>query len=287
MNVSVNVAQKKGSQVEPLDTVDAKLIGHMIKIRDEIVRMVNLRFPIKGLDMVVQQAFDSALAKNSDILWSTLNLETRHSSSRDGMLEETVTSVSNPSQNFDLHSELYSRMRQTLSKIVEYSEGSSKISMIQPDVEFDAGKDEEINIRVIEDYQKRINKLMLAVKARDRKILEQKREIKKLKNSLESLENQTCSPFIYDSTSDPQEKIQIEKQMGSLMEFMRKITPILNKDQKYKIIFFLKRVGKADINKLKSELKIPKSKLNTLIKELETMGIVTRIEDTILLRDVH
>jgi hypothetical protein len=128
---------------------------------------------------------------------------------------------------------------------------------------------------------------MLAVKARDGRILDQKKDIEKLQNSLNLLERQANSPFVSYPAPNSEEEIQIRSQMQSLMEFMRKITPILEKDPKYKIMFLLKRVGKFDICKLSEDLCIPLKKLNTLVKELETMKIVRREEDTVFLRDIH
>ncbi|MEM3588088.1 MAG: hypothetical protein QXO71_12310 [Candidatus Jordarchaeaceae archaeon] len=222
-----NIASKAGL----LDTISVKLIEYMAKFRDELVQGVTARFPIKSLDIVVRQVFDTTLEKRLEDL---------------------------------LH-------------IVKIPEISLNVQNVSNGEKTDAK---------IEDYKKKIEELVFAIKSRDRKIMEQKKEIEKLQNTLKLLEKQLNSPFLLDPTS-LEEGLHIQKQMQSLMEFMRRITPILNRDLKYKIMFYLKRVGKADINRLSDEFNVSPEELYAPLKELEKMEIIRREENTIYLTDVH
>jgi hypothetical protein len=271
---------KEVSQEESPDTVEAKLMGCIAKIRNELVQGITVKFPIKGLEMVVGQVFDGAIEKHFDFLLKILDL--KHSP-----LKEYSSKVeSSKSRIFDSRGYVYSHSKVKVSDVVERSEENVNLSpstLVQTGAEIDGKIDE----RVISEYQKRIDELMLGIKARDSKILELKREIEKLQKSLELLQAQASSPFIYSASPKQEEAIHIQNQLRSMMEFMRRITPILNKDPKYKIMFFLKRVGKAPASKLSEELGIPPKELDSLIKELETMKIIRKEEETVFLTDVH
>jgi hypothetical protein len=271
---------KEVSQEESPDTVEEKLMGCIAKIRNELVQGITVKFPIKGLEMVVGQVFDGAIEKHFDSLLKILDL--KHSP-----LKEYSSKVeSSKSRIFDSRGYVYSHSKVKVSDVVERSEENVNLSpstLVQTGAETDGKIDE----RVISEYQKRIDELILGIKARDSKILELKREIEKLQKSLELLQAQASSPFIYSASPNQEEAIHIQNQLRSMMEFMRRITPILNKDPKYKIMFFLKRVGKAPASKLSEELGIPPKELDSLIKELETMKIIRKEEETVFLTDVH
>lgn len=283
-SAAVTGSSKVVSQVESSNTVNVKLIEYMAKLREELAREIKVRFPIKNLDTVVRQVFDNTLEKSFDTLMSTLNLTTKNSLLADDASKKAGSQAVNNYQNLDSHDRIQSQIKINESKKVEPPLNTSKNSEDTRSVLELSGK---VDVIVVKDYQKRIEELMLAVKSRDRKILDQNKEIEKLQNSLKHLENQMNSPFVSPPTRNPEEGIQIQSQMQSLMEFMRRITPILNKDPKYKIMFFLKRVGKSEINKLGDELGIPPKKLDMLLNELEKMKIIRREEDTIYLIDVH
>jgi predicted transcriptional regulator len=284
---SVDGSGKVVSQVESSDALNVKLIEYMAKLRDEVVRGITVRFPIKGMDTVVRQVFDSTLEKSFDSLTCALNFEPKHSLIADDASKVPCFPAVNKYQNLDSQGKIHSQIKINGSKKVEPSAGTLKILEDTCDTQSVLEKAGKIDAKVVKDYQKRIDELMFAIKTRDRKILDQKKEIEKLQNSLNLLEKQVNSPFISPSAHNPEEEIQIQKQMQSLMEFMKRITPILNRDPKYKIMFFLKRIGKSDINKLSEELGIPPKKLNTLLRELETMKIIRREEDNVYLIDVH
>nr|MDO8083003.1 hypothetical protein [Candidatus Freyarchaeota archaeon] len=287
VNAAVTSSSKEGSQVKFSDTIAVKLIEHMAKIRDEVVQGVTGRFPIKGLEMIVRQVFDSALEKSIDTLLNILDPELKHSPLGNDTSKLAHSSASNQSQNLETHDEVHSQTKINKRKKAGHSETVLKPPEDTHDTKICIKKDEKIDARVVEDHQKRLDKLMLEIKVRDKKILDQKKDIEKLQNALKLSENQANSPFISRPTPDPEEESQIQNQMKSLMEFMRRITPILNKDPKYKIMFFLKRVGKSVISKLSEDLGIPLKKLNRVLKELESMKIIRREEDTVFLMDVH
>ncbi|WXG42152.1 MAG: hypothetical protein WED07_15545 [Candidatus Freyarchaeum deiterrae] len=275
------------SQVESSDTIETELIGCMVKIRDELVRGITLRFPIKGLDMVVRQAFDNALQESIDNILSIFGSELEQSSPMHSRSRKAHSSVTGHAQNFDFNDMIPSQTKTKGSRKVEPPGNDLKIPGAAPDTKIETEKDENINAKVVKEYQKRIDELMLAVKARDRKILDQKKDIEKLQNSLSLSEKQRDSPFVYTPTPDYEEESQILDQMQSFREFMRRITPILERDPKYRIMFFLKRVRKSDVSKLSEDLCIPLKKLNTLLKELEIMKIIRKEEDAISIMDVQ
>jgi len=265
---------------ESPDTIEAKLMGCVAKIRNELVQGITMKFPIKGLEMVVGQVFDGAIEKHFDSLLKILDL--KHSPLKDNSSKVE----SSKSRIFDSRGYVYSQSKVKVSDAVKRSEENVNLSL---DTRVQTGAETvgKIDERVISEYQKRIDELMLGIKARDSKILGLKREIEKLQKSLELLQAQASSPFIYSASPNQEEAIHIQNQLRSMMEFMRRITPILNKDPKYKIMFFLKRVGKAPASKLGEELGIPPKELDSLIKELETMKIIRKEEETVFLTDVH
>ena len=281
----------EAAKVELCGAIEEKLIGHMARIKDEVVSSVMRRFPIKGLDMVIRQAFDSALQRSFDALFSVLGSELKNSPLPDAF-GGSDSAVGQP-DNFDLHADIYSQMRKTIGKIVEYSKRFSEIPTVDGDTQSDH-EDNVVDVKIveeyqekIEEYQKKIDKLVLAIKVRDRKISELKNEVNRLREALKLMEKQSYSPFLPAPTPGSQEEILLQRQMQGLMEFMRKITPILRRDPKYKILFYLKRVGKIDFGKLSQDLSIPPEKLNTLLEELEAMNVVKRSGDKVQLRDVY
>lgn len=283
-NASLTEKSRAGTQIESSDTINVKLTEYMAKLREEVVQGITLRFPIKGLDTVARQVFDRTLEKNFDTFISTLNLTGKSSPIGKNTSKETRSPATNQPNSDSLH-EVHPQISINGIKKVETSgnilnlRDTQKTQSILEKAEKSGEKKE--------DPQKRIDELMFAIKARDRKILEQKKEIEKLQNALAILEKQVNSPFITSPSQNLEEGIQIQRQMQSLMDFMKKITPILNRDPKYKIMFYLKRVGKSDVKKLSEELDIPPNEINTLLKELEIMEIIRRKEDTIYLIDVH
>ncbi|MBS7249600.1 MAG: hypothetical protein KIH08_03255 [Candidatus Freyarchaeota archaeon] len=284
MNALVAGKGEETSSGESLDTLEAKLIGCMAKIRDEVVQGIKARFPIKGLEIVAGQAFDSALEKHFDSLLSIWGSKLKRSPLKNNASRES-SETSKRSQDFGPSGGFSPQSRIKTSEILE---SSGRGLTPPPNANSQIGMEEEEKVEsLVRDYQKRIDELMLGIKARDSKILELKKEIEKLQKSIEILETQASSPFIYPTSPNSEEVIHIQNQMRSLMEFMRRITPILNKDPKYRIMFLLKRVGKSPISKLGEELGIPPQKLDSLLKELETMKIIRREEDTVFLMDVH
>ena len=280
------------AKVDLCGAIEEKLIGHMARIKDEVVSSVMRRFPIKGLDMVIRQAFDSALQRSFDALFSVLDSELKTSPLPDTLGGVSDSAVGQP-ENFDLHADIYSQMRKTIGKIVEYSKRFSEIPTVDVDTQSDH-EDNIVDVKIveeyqekIEEYQKKIDKLVLAIKVRDRKISELKNEVNRLREALKLMEKQAYSPFLPALTPGSQEEILLQRQMQGLMEFMRKITPILKRDPKYKILFYLKRVGKIDFGKLSQDLSIPPEKLNTLLEELEAMNVVKMSGDKVQLRDVY
>lgn len=284
MNALVAGKGEEISRGESSDTLEAKLIGCMAKIRDEVVRGITARFPIKGLEMVAGQTFDSALEKHFDSLLSIWGSKPKRSPLKNSASRES-SETSKRFQDFGSRSGFSPQSRAGTNNISERS-GGGLTPPLNTHSQTDMEGEEKVE-SLVRDYQKRIDELLLGIKARDSKILELKKEIEKLQKLIELLETQASSPFIYSASPDSEEVVHIQNQMRSLMEFMRRITPILNRDPKYRIMFLLKRVGKSPISKLGEELGIPPQKLDPLLKELETMKIIRREEDTIFLMDVH
>ncbi|MEM2145320.1 MAG: hypothetical protein QW279_08160 [Candidatus Jordarchaeaceae archaeon] len=280
-SASFTEKSEASSRGESSDTINVKLIEHMAKFREEVVRGITLKFPIKGLETVAREVFDNTLEKNFDNLINALNVTSKNSpiagvASKKAHPQE----INQPSSN-SLHNPSNIRGTpkiETSGNMLNVKKNTHNTSVLEKT---------EKSIEKNEDPQKRIEELMFAIKARDRKILDQKKEIEKLQESLELLKQQVNSPFITNPAQDLEEGIQTQKQMQSLMDFMKKITPILNRDPKYKIMFYLKRVGKSGIKKLSEELSIPPNEINTLLRELETMKIIRTEGDIAYLTDVH
>ncbi len=284
MNALVAGKGEEVPRAESSDTFEEKLIGWMAKIRDEVVRGITARFPIKGLEMVAGQAFDSALEKHFDSLLSIWGSRPKSSPSKNSDSRES-SETSKGSPDFGSRRGFSPQSKAKTNEILERS-GGGLTSPLNTHSQIGTEGEEKVE-SLVRGYQKRIDELLLGIKARDSKILELKKEIEKLQKSIELLEAQSSSPFIYSMSPDSEEVIHIQNQMRSLMEFMRRITPILNKDPKYRIMFLLKRIGKSPVSKLGEELGMPPQKLGPLLKELETMKIVRREGDTVFLMDVH
>lgn len=266
------------SRGESSDTINLKLIEHMAKFREEVVQGITSRFPIKGLETVARQVFDITLEKNFDTLLNSLKVTSKDSPVVDAASKTSCPQAINQPSSGSLLSPMDIRGTQVETSGDILKEKNTHNAGVLEKAKI-SGEDK--------DYQKRIEELMFAIKMRDRKILDQRKEIEKLQESLKLLESQVNAPFISNPAQDLEEGIQIQKQMQSLMDFMRKITPILNRDPKYKIMFYLKRVGKSDIKKLSEELGIPSNEINTHLRELETMKIIRTEGEIVYLTNVH
>ncbi|MGQ9721723.1 MAG: hypothetical protein ACUVXA_10425 [Candidatus Jordarchaeum sp.] len=263
---------ESGKTYSDFNNEQLKLINKFTSMRESIINMVQNRFPIKGIDTVIKQAFNEAIAKNLEEIEKyfikTLHAKFQknpkvHEPSRQIKNDETFENASN-----NINQESYEKKsKENLINSRELTEG------------FLTNSTKSLDINTIEqNYQKRVDQLILEIKSRDKRLKEKQEQIEELKNRLEILEQQNIPPFLENWETGKeygQEEIeQLQNQIRRWEMLWQKLKPYFDKDPKFRTLFILQRLGSINIDNLSKSLELDLNQTETLLQELQKASFV-------------
>ncbi|MEM3586414.1 MAG: hypothetical protein QXO71_03735 [Candidatus Jordarchaeaceae archaeon] len=257
----------QNSKYSNLDSEQLKLINELSPMRESIVKSVLSRFPMKGLDTIIKQAFDEAVVKNlrdAKKLFSKTLLEKpqnpKPEGSQDKQLkqdkaEDTVNKIQNEEHvKKPVGSQPAKRSEESGVSLVDSTKDKSSDSMV-------------------EDYKKRIEQLILEIKIRDKKLKQNEEIIRTLKQQLELLEQQNMPPFLeswrLEEESREEDINQLKSQIRRWEILWQKMKTFFEGDPRFKTLFILQRLGSISIKNLSQALNLESGQIEPIIRELQ------------------
>ncbi|MFB0560902.1 MAG: hypothetical protein ACETWM_06795 [Candidatus Lokiarchaeia archaeon] len=260
------------SSYSKFSTEQVKLINKLRSMRDSIISMVKNRFPMKGLDAIIKQAFDEALARNLAEIKNQF-LKTFYDK-----FQKTQTE-NEPSRKFSQTFEGELNNLHSKSELKKPSDNLKMSKNLSTTNSFPARSTESSNFNSTrEDYQKRVDQLVLEIKSRDKKLKEQEEQIETLKNQLELLEQQNIPPFLESwriGKEYGEEDIeQLRNQIRRWEILWQKLKPFFGKDPKFRTLFILQRLGSISVNNLSEALKLDSNQTEKILQELQESSFI-------------
>jgi hypothetical protein len=256
------------------DSEQLKLINDLSPMRESIIKSVVNRFPMKGLDTIIKQAFDEAVAGNLREIKKHI-LKALHDKPQKPQIEE---SQNQPLKTDKASDETRTEAQRELdSKILGDSLTVSKSLHIDDSSPIESTNDRSSN-SMVEDYQKKVEQLILEIKIRDKKLKESETQIGTLKHQLEILEQQNMPPFLenwkLENECDEGDVKQLQNQIRRWEILWQKMRTFFEGDPKFKTLFILQRLGSISIKNLSQALNLDSNQIEPLLRELQESNFI-------------
>ena len=265
---------ESNSSYSKFSTEQLKLINKLTSLKESIISMVKNRFPMKGLDAIIKQAFDEAVARNLEEIKNYF-LKTFYDKFQNPQTDNEPSRKLRNSQTFEGElNNLHSKSELKIS--ADNLKMSKNLSTTDS---FPARSTESSNFNSTrEDYQKRVDQLILEIKSRNKKLKEQEEQIGTLKNRLKLLEQQNMPPFLENwrigKEYGEEEIEQLQDQIRRWEILWQKLKPFFGRDPKFRTLFILQRLGSISVNNLSKALKLDSNQTETILRELQKSSII-------------
>ncbi len=264
----------ESSSNSKFSTEQLKFIKKLTSMRESIINKVKNRFPMKGIDAIIKQAFDESVTRNLEEIKKHFS-ETFHDKSRKTQTEnDPGTKLRNNETSEGELNNLHIK-----SDLKRSEDNSIKLKDLNRTDSFSMHPTKSSNFDSIEeDYQKKVDQLILEIKSRDKNLKEKEEQIEILKNRLELLEQQNMPPFLENwkigKEYGKQEIEQLQAQIRRWEILWQKFKPLFGKDPKFRTLFILQRLGSISINNLSKALKLDSNQTKTLLQELQESSFI-------------
>ncbi|MEM4446862.1 MAG: helix-turn-helix domain-containing protein [Candidatus Jordarchaeales archaeon] len=223
-------------QSEEMNTATQKVIELLTPVRECIVRTLLSRFPMRGLEQMLREAFDNAVSENLCLFSSLI-------SQKEG--EE--------------------RREESLKKAML----DAKELLKTPAVEGDAPeslKEDVLRLR------KEIDRLVLELKVRDKKIKEQEKLLEKLRALNED------SLFVTLLGGN------MPQTCPETLSFWKQVSTFLEKEPKFKILRLLIHLKELSLEKLYQSTGIQKQLVARYLDEMKEAGLIEVVGENVRLK---
>ncbi|MEM2134215.1 MAG: hypothetical protein QW261_03200 [Candidatus Jordarchaeaceae archaeon] len=267
---------KSISNSSKLSSEQLKIINQFSHLRESIINSVKNKLPMKGIDAIIRQAFDEAVIRNMEEIQKSFStslpdkfLKTQAEDSPKEKFRnyESSEELQDHQHGIDVEREGNLEKTKTSDRINAFPEPKSVASDLK------------------EDFQKRIDQLILEIKTRDKELKEREEEIKTLKCRLEILEQQNMPPFLENWTMREEygeEDIKYLHNQIRLWEILwQKLKAFLGEDPKFKTLFILQRLGSISVENLSKALNLDSSQTETILQELKEYKFITLDKDIV------
>ena len=256
-----------------------KLINELTVMRESIIRTVKNRFPMKGIDIIIKQAFDEAVVKNLEEIKKLLL----------GAIRGETKTIKTPKEDAEKQLGSSETLKKTSSLQHKPETGISQEDFPAPRKgdSTEASPQAKSGGYVLneKEFRKKIDQLILEIKMRDKKLKEKEREIEALRKRLEILEQQNMPPFVeswgVDGSYGEEEIKQLQDRVKRWEVIWQKMKPLFGRDPKFKTLFILQRLGSISIRNLSQALGLDTNYTATILRELQESGFV-RVEGTVV-----
>ena len=274
----------KASQESSNETVESeaqRIIEQLSPVREQLVRSILSRFPMRGLEQILREAFDSAVTENISIFSSLLSTELPQEAtlpeaappensqslhSRQSIQQDLQVALPEKSQYADMQGDTLKSITLEKANNFEKAISEGKISE-REDVESEVSR-----------LRKEIDRLVLELKVRDRKIREQERLIANMKAMAEQGALKPSLGQLKPSLA------AIHPSHETLQSLWSRINKLLEKDPKFKILRLLMIAHDLTLDKIYQTLGVPKQLVARYLEELKDAGLIQVIGDTVSLK---
>lgn len=273
----------QGSIYSKFDSEQLNLINELSPVRESVIKSVANRFPMKGLDTIIKQAFDEAVAKNQEEIKKYFS-KTFSGKPQKPQKEERLD---NQSKNDKASSEEPKKLHEPeLKKPVDNLNASKNPNRTDGSPQ-ETTKSKSSNL-MVEDYQKKVEQLILEIKVRDKKLKENEEHMGTLKNRLELLEQQNLPPFMEDlkleNECDKGDIEQLQNQVKYWEIMWQKMRTFFKEDPKFKTLFILQRLGSISIKNLSQALNLDSNQIEPLLREMQKSNCIILNGDTLSIK---
>jgi hypothetical protein len=261
------------------DAEQLKLINHLSPVRENVISSVANRFPMKGLGTIIKQAFDEAVAKNLGEIKKYFS----KTFSDKPQKPQTEESPNKQLKNYKASEEGIRFNEPELKRPVDNSTVSKSPNRTDGFPQ-ESTKSRNSNL-MVEDYQKKVEQLILEIKVRDKKLKENEEHIETLKNRVEILEQQNMPPFLenwkLENECGKGEIEQLQNQVRHWEILWQKMRTFFKEDPKFKTLFILQRLGSISIKNLSQALKLDPNQIEPILRELQESSFIILDGDTL------
>lgn len=268
---------KSISNSSRLSSEQLKIINQFSHLRESIINSVKNKLPMKGIDAIIKQAFDEAVIRNMEIIQKSFSTNLPDKS----LKTQAEDSPKEKFRNYENSEELQDHqhgINVERGGNLEKTKTSDRINAFPTEPKSAAS-----NLK--EDFQKRIDQLILEIKTRDKELKEKEEEIKTLKGRLEILEQQNMPPFLENWTMREEygeEDIKYLHNQIRLWEILwQKLKTFLGEDPKFKTLFILQRLGSISVENLSKALNLDFSQTETILQELKEYKFIILDKDIV------
>ncbi len=239
----MSTSQQTPCQNGEIKSESQRLIELLAPVREQVVRSIMARFPMRGLEQVIRETFDNAVFENLDHLSSFIN-------------PPTIPKKAD---------ETSAKARQKADQLkVALLEASESIKKPPPEEEENLKED-------ILCLRKEIDRLILELKIRDRKLREQERFLKMRAVT----ENSLITPLLEgaNNSADPE-----------LASLWKRVSTFLEKDPKFKILRLLMMVKELKLEEIYKSIGVQKQLVARYLEEMKKADLIQIMGDTVSLK---
>lgn len=264
------------------DSEQLKLINELSPMRESIIKSVVNRFPMKGLDTIIKQAFDEAVARNlreiKNHFLKPLQEKPQKHKTEEIQNKQLKTDKKSEEPPNEIQNEPDSK--RSVDNLTE-----SKNSNMANSSSTESTKSRNSN-SIVDDYQKKVEQLILEIKVRDKKLKESEAQIGNLKHQLEILEQQNMPPFLenwkLENEQHGEEDVKhLQSQIKRWELLWQKMRTYFEGDPKFKTLFILQRLGSISIKNLSQALNLDSNQIEPLLRELRESSFIVLDGDTL------
>ena len=256
-----------------------KLVNELTLMRENIIRKVKNRLPMKGIDIIIKQAFDETVVKNLEGIKKLLL----------GAIHGETKTIKTPKEDTEKQLESSKTLKKTSSPQhkpeIDISQKGFPALKERDNTEVSPQRKSGSYVLNEKELRKKIDQLILEIKIRDKKLREKEKEIEALRKSLEILEQQNMPPFVeswgVDGSYGEEEIKQLQDRVKRWEIIWQKMKPLFGRDPKFKTLFILQRLGSISIRNLSQALGLDTNYTTTILRELQESGFV-RVEGTVV-----
>ncbi|MBS7287908.1 MAG: hypothetical protein KIH01_03985 [Candidatus Freyarchaeota archaeon] len=234
----MSTSQHAPSQNGEVDSRAQKIMELLAPVKEQVVRGILARFPMRGLEQILRETFDSAIVENLEVFSSLLN----------STLQGCGGEVSEPKPQAKQEGD---RLKAAMLEAKDFLKAPTQES-------------EEISESLKENISRlkgEVDRLILELKIRDRKIREQERLLKKMRSLVEN----GLIPIFEgaSSTADPE-----------LLSFWRRVGGFLEKDPKFKILRLLVNMKELTFERICQSVGMQKQLVARCLEEMKDADLI-------------
>ncbi|MBS7247769.1 MAG: hypothetical protein QXX18_03130 [Candidatus Jordarchaeales archaeon] len=234
----MTASQQTPPQNEESGFKNQKIVELLAPVREQVIRCILARFPMRGLEQILRETFDSAVIENMMLFSSLINSATQEGG---GELNE------------------HQLREKREEKQLKAAMLEAKELLRNPSSESE--EREESLKEDLSRLKKEIDRLILELKIKDRKLRRQEKLLEKLRAIAE---NGLVIPVLENNLpSNPE-----------IISFWKRVSDFLEKDPKFKILRLLLSVKEATVNGIYQSVGTQREMVAKCLEEMKNANLI-------------